>query len=103
MLLCTPLVIKTGMPKHRLLTNAKIIAVLLIDGHRVADPERFDANPTFKADADPDPILLARERKEMPSKSSTILSKILQNFSWVIFSVLMIQLTKKHRYSISLD
>ena len=32
----------------------------------VADPERFDsdADPTFHADADPDPNFVARERKK---------------------------------------
>ena len=33
----------------------------------VADPERFDsdADPTFHADADPDPNFVARERKKI--------------------------------------
>ena len=36
----------------------------------MADPERFDADPdlTFHADADPDPNVLARERKKFLQK-----------------------------------
>ena len=55
----------------------------------MADPERFDAepDPTFYADADPDPIFLDREREKMSSKSSNLLC--------VIFLVTIIYLTKK--------
>ena len=50
---------------------------------RVADPERFDADPdpTFKADADPDPNPFTRVKKEFVFKSSTIVSKVSQNLS----------------------
>ena len=51
----------------------------------VADPERFDADPdldpTFQADADPDPNLFIYGEKKFSSKSSPILSKILPNLT----------------------
>ena len=65
----------------------------------MADPERFDVDPdpTFHAEAAPDPApdldqypnFLAWMRKNISSKSSTIVSKILQKLSCVIFSVKM--------------
>ena len=58
----------------------------------VADPKRFDADPdpTFQADANPDPNLFSQgEEFFSSSKSSTIVSKISQNLSCVIFSVKM--------------
>ena len=42
----------------------------------MADPERFDADPTFQADADPDPAL--------DPAPAFIVSKVFQNLSWVI-------------------
>ena len=52
----------------------------------VADPEGFDADPdpTFQADADPDPNPFTRVRN-----FSTIVSKVFQNLSCVIFSARM--------------
>ena len=55
----------------------------------MADPERFDAvpDPTFQADADPDPkfVKLGREKK-CSFKSHFFFSIILHNLSCVIFS-----------------
>ena len=53
----------------------------------MADPERFDAgpDPTFQADADPDPNRFIRVRKIF----LTIVSKVFQNLSCVTFSVRM--------------
>ena len=50
----------------------------------MADPERFDADldPTFEADADPDPDTNPFTRvKKNVLKSSTIFSKVSQNLS----------------------
>ena len=57
----------------------------------MADPERFDVDldpdTTFQADADPDQN--PKGKKFFFFKSSTIVSKVFQNLSCVIFSVRM--------------
>ena len=61
----------------------------------VADPERFDPDPTFQADADQypasdsDPKFCCLGREKIFKSSFFFFSIVLQNLSWIIFSVTM--------------